>query len=117
MLSTSWSSTPQFNCLACLVGERQHLDSFPGNILELRTRGSSFTPHSIHHFGNMPPSSRVPANLRSLLVKVSPAPATLSERRAILRVLKRHGEVDVFKKLHVRTNPINRAPDPSLICI
>ncbi|KAK3309068.1 uncharacterized protein B0T15DRAFT_128663 [Chaetomium strumarium] len=43
-------------------------------------------------------ASRVSA--RTLLVKVSPAPVTLTERRAILQVLKRHGEVEVFKKLH-----------------
>ncbi|KAK4236427.1 hypothetical protein C8A03DRAFT_35672 [Achaetomium macrosporum] len=43
-------------------------------------------------------ASRV--NARTLLVKVSPAPSTLTERRAILQVLQRHGEVEVFKKLH-----------------
>lgn len=51
---------------------------------------------------------RAMAKLRTVLVKVSPAPTTLSERRAILRVLKQRGEVDLFKKLHVRLpNPVN----------
>ncbi|KAL2128119.1 hypothetical protein VTI74DRAFT_9629 [Chaetomium olivicolor] len=36
---------------------------------------------------------------RTLLVKVTPAPATLPERRAVLQVLKKHGEVEVFKRL------------------
>ncbi|KAL2257435.1 hypothetical protein VTK26DRAFT_176 [Humicola hyalothermophila] len=41
-----------------------------------------------------------PANVRTIIVKVRPTPATLSERRAVLRALKRHGEIQVFKKLH-----------------
>ncbi|KAK4038030.1 hypothetical protein C8A01DRAFT_17845 [Parachaetomium inaequale] len=40
------------------------------------------------------------ANMRTVLVKVSPAPTTLSERRAVLGVLKKYAVVDVFKKLH-----------------
>lgn len=47
-------------------------------------------------------ASKAMANMRTILVKVSPAPATLSERRAILRILKQRGEVELFKKLHVR---------------
>jgi hypothetical protein len=46
-------------------------------------------------------ASKAMANLRTVLVKVSPAPATLSERRAILRILKQRGEVDLYKKLQV----------------
>ncbi|KAH6845066.1 hypothetical protein B0I37DRAFT_175464 [Chaetomium sp. MPI-CAGE-AT-0009] len=41
----------------------------------------------------------VAANLRTILVKVSPSPSTLSERRAVLGALKKYAEVDVFKKL------------------
>ncbi|KAK1754824.1 hypothetical protein QBC47DRAFT_403231 [Echria macrotheca] len=37
--------------------------------------------------------------LRSIILKVKPAPTSLSERRALLRVLKKHGEIDVFLKL------------------
>lgn len=47
------------------------------------------------------PKLRVPANLRTILVKVSPAPSSLSERRAILHVIKQRGKVEMFKKLHV----------------
>ncbi|KAG7288611.1 hypothetical protein NEMBOFW57_004965 [Staphylotrichum longicolle] len=39
------------------------------------------------------------AKVRTVLVKVSPAPSTLSERRAILGVLKQHGDVEFFKRL------------------
>jgi hypothetical protein len=41
------------------------------------------------------------ANLRTVLVKVSPSPVTLSERRAVLGALKKYAEVEVFKKLQV----------------
>ncbi|KAG6359120.1 hypothetical protein INS49_012640 [Diaporthe citri] len=36
---------------------------------------------------------------RSLFVNVSPAPTNLSERRAVLHALKRHGPIEVFKRL------------------
>lgn len=39
---------------------------------------------------------------RSLFVKVWPTPTTLTERRAVLRALQRHGEIEVFKRLTVR---------------
>ena len=48
------------------------------------------------------PRLTTPANVRTVIVKVNPTPATLSERRAVLRALKQHGEIQVFKKLHVR---------------
>lgn len=38
---------------------------------------------------------------RSLFVNVSPAPTNLSERRAVLHALKRHGPIEVFKRLPV----------------
>lgn len=38
---------------------------------------------------------------RSLFVNVSPAPKSLSERRAVLHALKRHGSIEVFKRLPV----------------
>ncbi|KAK3945910.1 hypothetical protein QBC46DRAFT_62608 [Diplogelasinospora grovesii] len=41
-----------------------------------------------------------PAKLRSVYLRVKPAPSTLSERRSVLRALKQHGEIEVFKKLH-----------------
>ncbi|KAL2017986.1 hypothetical protein VTK56DRAFT_1366 [Thermocarpiscus australiensis] len=40
------------------------------------------------------------ANLRTIYLKVTPAPANLSERRAVLRALKQHGEIEVFKRLN-----------------
>ncbi|KAK4190631.1 hypothetical protein QBC35DRAFT_61965 [Podospora australis] len=36
---------------------------------------------------------------RSLYLTVSPAPTTLSQRRAILHMLKKHGKIEVFKQL------------------
>lgn len=42
-------------------------------------------------------------NARSLFVKVRPTPINLSERRAVLRALQRYGEIEVFKRLTVRT--------------
>ncbi|KAL2157392.1 hypothetical protein VTH06DRAFT_6211 [Thermothelomyces fergusii] len=45
-------------------------------------------------------ASPAAARLRTILVKVSPAPTTLSERRAVLGVLKKYADVEVFKKLH-----------------
>lgn len=65
---------------------------------------------------------------RSLFVNVSPAPTSLSERRAVLHALKRHGPIEVFKSLPVsccRSPPqpppaaaaadasLHRAPRPS----
>lgn len=44
-----------------------------------------------------------PATLRSVFVKVRPAPRRLSERRAILRTLQRYGEIEVFQPLTVKT--------------
>ncbi len=44
----------------------------------------------------------VNANARTVLLRVTPTPATLTERRAILGVLKKHAGVEVFKRLHVR---------------
>ncbi|KAK4178360.1 hypothetical protein QBC36DRAFT_368611 [Triangularia setosa] len=36
---------------------------------------------------------------RSIYIKVRPAPQNLSQRRAILKVLKQHGKIEVFKAL------------------
>ncbi|KAI3394667.1 hypothetical protein diail_2414 [Diaporthe ilicicola] len=60
---------------------------------------------------------------RSLFVNVSPPPTSLSERRAVLHALKRHGSIEVFKRLpspetfvcaptktEVATKLINRSP-------
>ncbi|KAK4121026.1 hypothetical protein N657DRAFT_636078 [Parathielavia appendiculata] len=41
----------------------------------------------------------VSAKLRTILVKVSPAPSSLSERRAILHLLKKYADVEYFKRL------------------
>lgn len=38
---------------------------------------------------------------RSMFVKVKPIPATLSQRRAVLKALQRYGDIEVFKKLAV----------------
>lgn len=43
-----------------------------------------------------------PTTLRSVFVKVRPAPRRLSERRAVLRTLQRYGEIEVFQPLTVR---------------
>ncbi|KAK3988669.1 hypothetical protein QBC44DRAFT_329091 [Cladorrhinum sp. PSN332] len=39
------------------------------------------------------------ARLRTIYLKVKPAPATLSERRAVLQMLKQHGDVQMFQRL------------------
>ena len=38
---------------------------------------------------------------RSLFIRVDPAPANLSERRAVLRAIQKYGEIDMFKQLAV----------------
>lgn len=43
-----------------------------------------------------------PASIRSMFVRVSPIPRSLSERRAVLRALQKYGEIEVFKSLIVR---------------
>lgn len=40
-----------------------------------------------------------PIRARSIYLKVKPAPATFSEQRAVLRMLKQHGDIEVFKRL------------------
>ncbi|KAB5554785.1 hypothetical protein GE09DRAFT_140083 [Coniochaeta sp. 2T2.1] len=40
-----------------------------------------------------------PTRLRSIFISVRPAPRRLSERRAILRTLKRYGDIEVFQPL------------------
>lgn len=40
-------------------------------------------------------------NTRSVFVNVNPTPTSLSERRAVLHALQRHGTVEVFKRLPV----------------
>lgn len=54
---------------------------------------------------SLPGVGPVKASLRTILVKVSPSPVTLSERRAVLGALKKYAEVDVFKKLQVFHSP------------
>ena len=49
------------------------------------------------------------AHLRTVMLRVTPTPATLSERRAILGVLKQTAVVEYFKKLHVR-QPVSPPP-------
>lgn len=39
---------------------------------------------------------------RSLFIRVDPAPANLSERRAVLRAIQKYGEIEMFKQLAVR---------------
>ncbi|KAK3301306.1 uncharacterized protein B0H64DRAFT_370445 [Chaetomium fimeti] len=56
----------------------------------------------------------VAANLRTILVKVSPSPATLSERRAVLGALKRYAEVEVFKKLQDSSHFISIVAQPQM---
>lgn len=41
------------------------------------------------------------AKLRSLFIRVRPAPSNLAERRAVLRALQRYADIEVFKKLAV----------------
>jgi hypothetical protein len=45
---------------------------------------------------------------RTLIVRVDPTPITFAERRAVLRTLRQHGEIEVFKKLDVsiETSPV-----------
>ena len=49
---------------------------------------------------------------RSLFIRVEPAPTSLAERRAVLRTLQRHGQVEMFKKLHVRVQYLPPLPLP-----
>ncbi|KAL8393010.1 hypothetical protein RB595_002990 [Gaeumannomyces hyphopodioides] len=50
-------------------------------------------------------AERVPYGLkRSVFIRVHPQPESLSERRAVLRLLQRHGEVEMFKKLRSNNN-------------
>jgi hypothetical protein len=44
-----------------------------------------------------------PVKLRTIYLKVQPSPSGLSERRSVLNALKQFGEIEVFKKLGVRT--------------
>ncbi|KAJ4402227.1 hypothetical protein N0V85_005358 [Neurospora sp. IMI 360204] len=41
-----------------------------------------------------------PAKIRTLYIRVKPAPSSLSERRAVLRALSQHGNIDMFKQLY-----------------
>ncbi|KAL2173205.1 uncharacterized protein P884DRAFT_252365 [Thermothelomyces heterothallicus CBS 202.75] len=54
------------------------------------------------------------AKLRSILVKVTPAPTTLSERRAVLGVLKKYADVEVFKKLHDPSHFVSIVAQPQM---
>ncbi|KAK3370201.1 hypothetical protein B0H63DRAFT_310512 [Podospora didyma] len=44
-------------------------------------------------------AAQQPYKVRSIYLKVRPAPTSLSERRAVLHALQEHGKIDVFKKL------------------
>jgi hypothetical protein len=59
----------------------------------------AWTPNMASHFAAA--KRFTPAKLRTLFVKVKPAPANLTERRAVLRVLRQYTDIDVFKKLYV----------------
>lgn len=50
---------------------------------------------------------------RSLFVNVSPAPTSLSERRAVLHALQKHGPIEVFKKLPVSFRRLPLHPPPA----
>ncbi|KAH6631043.1 hypothetical protein B0J18DRAFT_118707 [Chaetomium sp. MPI-SDFR-AT-0129] len=54
------------------------------------------------------------ASIRAVLVKVTPAPTTLSERRAVLGVLKKYAEIDVFKKLHDPSHFVSITSQPRM---
>lgn len=41
-----------------------------------------------------------PAKIRTLYIRVKPAPTSLSERRAVLRALSQHGDIEMFKQLY-----------------
>ncbi|KAK1774168.1 hypothetical protein QBC45DRAFT_338316 [Copromyces sp. CBS 386.78] len=41
-----------------------------------------------------------PAKIRTLYIRVKPAPTSLSERRAVLRALSEHGNIEMFKQLY-----------------
>ncbi|KAL0465512.1 hypothetical protein QR685DRAFT_131507 [Neurospora intermedia] len=41
-----------------------------------------------------------PAKIRTLYIRVKPAPTNLAERRAVLRALSQHGNIDMFKQLY-----------------
>ncbi|KAK3897381.1 hypothetical protein C8A05DRAFT_39069 [Staphylotrichum tortipilum] len=62
----------------------------------------------------LPHGASTAALLRTVLVKVSPAPISLSERRAILHVVKKHAKVDVFKKLYDPSHFISILATPQM---
>ncbi|KAL2264762.1 hypothetical protein VTJ83DRAFT_7272 [Remersonia thermophila] len=62
----------------------------------------------------LPQAQRAMAHLRTVLVKVSPAPATLSERRAVLHILKKRGQVDMFKKLQDPSHFVSIVDTPDM---
>ena len=42
---------------------------------------------------------------RSIYLRVSPTPSNLAERRSVLRILKKQGVIEYFKKLRVCCTP------------
>ncbi|KAL1836047.1 hypothetical protein VTJ49DRAFT_5632 [Mycothermus thermophilus] len=62
----------------------------------------------------LPQAQRAMAHMRTVLVKVSPAPTTLSERRAVLHILKKRGQVDMFKKLQDPSHFISIVDTPEM---
>ncbi|EAQ92403.1 predicted protein [Chaetomium globosum CBS 148.51] len=63
---------------------------------------------------SLPRVGPVAANLRTILVKVSPSPVTLSERRAVLGALKKYAEVEVFKKLQEPSHFVSIVAQPQM---
>ncbi|KAL1855693.1 hypothetical protein VTK73DRAFT_8524 [Phialemonium thermophilum] len=56
-----------------------------------------------------------PAYVRSLFVRVSPIPRSLSERRSVLRALQKYGEIEVFKGLKDPASFISVAAQASTV--
>ncbi|KAK4104329.1 hypothetical protein N658DRAFT_466431 [Parathielavia hyrcaniae] len=62
----------------------------------------------------LPSPKAVSANLRTILLKVSPAPSSLAERRAILHLLKKYADVEFFKRLNDPSHFISIVGNPEI---
>lgn len=59
-----------------------------------------------------------PTTIRSMFIRVKPAPRQLSERRAVLRTLQKYGEIEVFQPLLVSlSNPHQPIPSKGVVSL
>lgn len=118
-----WHSFTHFTCSSLSLNSSSSYLSHNFSLAPIPTIIN--VPHNLSHqpifffflFTTMAakPGNSLPKNLlsspflgellakRSVYVKVRPAPQSLTQRRAILRVLRQHGRIEVFKSLGVRS--------------